>query len=479
MGAMSGTTPEYTSAGVATFSDLSINSLEYGYGDYLIASCGSATGYSNGFAVLYAPAVTSVIPPTVNLTTHQRTITVNGSSFYGLNPSSDVSSVTIGGVVATSYAVLSDTQLTAIVPAGNASSTPPGITGEAGVYDIVVTTSAGQSATSTADEFTVNPLPVVTGVSPTTVAEYNAPATTVTVNGTGFLGGHAATDSGLTVVATFDNVSHPIVTLGVVTDGLSVTDNSLTFIVAPGSLGITGSYDVQVTVQYSGPADPSEVLASTAAVTSASSSADLINVAWKPTIAVLTPNSVPIGAAPQTITVNGGGFYGGGTSSDVLSVTVGGTAVVNFDVISNTQLTATIPSSITGLCSGDYLVVITTTGGTSIPVNNDVIIRRNSPNPTTSLFYVTPTPVVTGVAPSTIPESRATDGGTLITVDGSGFLGGHAATDAGLTITATINNVTYNIVTSGVLQSDAIAADTQLSFTIPDSPDLTSSSDSP
>src|SRR5208337_5028734 len=56
----------------------------------------------------------------------------------------------------------------------------------AGTVDVTVTTPGGTSATSASDQFTYDPVPTVTGVTP--AAGPVAGGTTVTVTGTGFTG---------------------------------------------------------------------------------------------------------------------------------------------------------------------------------------------------------------------------------------------------------------------------------------------------
>ena len=68
-------------------------------------------------------------------------MTVTGTGFTG------ATAVNFGSITATNLNVVSETQLTVTSPAPSAS----------GAVDVAVTTPAGTSATSTADQFTYGP----------------------------------------------------------------------------------------------------------------------------------------------------------------------------------------------------------------------------------------------------------------------------------------------------------------------------------
>jgi len=85
------------------------------------------------FAAL--PNITS-IAPTSGTTAGGTTVTITGTNFTG------ATAVKFGSTNATSYTVDSDTQITAVSPAGSA-----------GTMDVTVTTAGGISATSSADQF--------------------------------------------------------------------------------------------------------------------------------------------------------------------------------------------------------------------------------------------------------------------------------------------------------------------------------------
>jgi hypothetical protein len=115
-------------------------------------------------------------------------ITITGTNFTG------ATGVSFGATAATWFAVYSDTAIVATAPAASA-----------GTVDITATTYSATSSTSSADQFSYLTVPTVTGVSPG-----NGPlagGTTVTINGTSFLGTTAVTFGG-TAAASFNIVSN-------------------------------------------------------------------------------------------------------------------------------------------------------------------------------------------------------------------------------------------------------------------------------
>jgi hypothetical protein len=129
-----------------------------------------------------APTISAVSPITGN-TAGGTTITITGTNLIG------TTSLTVGGIAATSVTVLSATQVTAITPAGTA-----------GVKDIVLST-AGGSVTS-AGSFTYAAPPVITSFTPG--SGLLAGGETITVTGTGFTG---------TFSVTFGGTAAPIVSV--------------------------------------------------------------------------------------------------------------------------------------------------------------------------------------------------------------------------------------------------------------------------
>lgn len=124
-----------------------------------------------------APTVTSV-SPAAGPAAGGGTVTITGSNFTGSGWA--VSGVFFGSTAATSFTVVSATQITAAAPPGSSQA------------DITVRTGATNggavetSATSSADVYAWAAMPMVTGISPT-----GGPAkggTAVTITGSGFTG---------------------------------------------------------------------------------------------------------------------------------------------------------------------------------------------------------------------------------------------------------------------------------------------------
>jgi hypothetical protein len=151
----------------------------------LLAILASALGYMVNQAP-GAPTVKDVNPDSGSVAGGERVI-LTGSEFTG------ATQVNFGTVAALDLAVASDTKLTV---------TSPRISTD-GTVDVTVTTSAGTSAPSAADQFTYETAaaaPVVTGVNPDR-GSVAAGGETVTVTGTGFTG---ATQVSFGAVAALD-----------------------------------------------------------------------------------------------------------------------------------------------------------------------------------------------------------------------------------------------------------------------------------
>jgi hypothetical protein len=97
----------------------------------------SATSAGVKFTYTTPPPVVTSISPTSGTTAGGTSVTITGSGFTG------ATKVLFGTVAATSYMVVSDTQITAVSPAQTAS-----------IRNIFVTTPGGTSATVAGDKFT-------------------------------------------------------------------------------------------------------------------------------------------------------------------------------------------------------------------------------------------------------------------------------------------------------------------------------------
>ena len=252
------------------------------------------------------PTVTGVSPASGPLG-GANSVVITGTNFTG------VTAVKFGTVDATSYTVNSNTQITAVAPAGSV-----------GTVDITVTNNT-VSPISAADQYTYVAAPTVTSISPT--AGPTGGGTTVIITGTNLL---ATTGAGG-------------VKFGA-TNATSYTINSSTQITATSPAGSAGTVDVTVT---------------TPGGTSATSAADQFTYVAAPTVTSISPTSGP-GSGGTVVTVTGTNFSG------ATAVTFGAAAAATFTVNSSTQITATSPS---GINTVD--IRVTTAGGTSATSASD------------------------------------------------------------------------------------------------------------
>jgi hypothetical protein len=130
------------------------------------------TGLGTPDGVPVEPPMVTQIEPHEGPTTGSTKVAITGTGFTG------ATEVKFGSVAAKNVTVVSATSITAESPVGSA-----------GTVNVTVTTPAGTSATSSADDFTYVPAPTVTKVEP-----HEGPttgSTKVTITGTGFTGATA------------------------------------------------------------------------------------------------------------------------------------------------------------------------------------------------------------------------------------------------------------------------------------------------
>jgi hypothetical protein len=129
-----------------------------------------ASGPSSGTTTLTVnPApVVSGLSPNAGPTAGGQTVTITGADL------THETKVSFGSVAATNVTVLSDTQLTATVPAH-----------AAGTVNVTVTSPFGTSKASSASRYTYDVAPTVSSISPNSGVQ----GTVVTLTGTGFVSG--------------------------------------------------------------------------------------------------------------------------------------------------------------------------------------------------------------------------------------------------------------------------------------------------
>lgn len=240
-------------------------------------------------------AVTS-ISPTSGPIAGGTVVTITGTGFTG------ATSVTFGGTPAV-FTFVNATTITATSPAH-----------AAGTVDVLVTTPAGTSANTTADNFTYTSGPTVTSITPK--AGPVGGGTVVTITGSGFTGATSVTFGGTAATPTVAN------------------DTTIT-VTSPAHAA--GTVDVRVV---------------TPAGTSPNTAADDFVYGGGPIITSISPTSgVPAGG--NTVTITGTGFLG------ATSVTFGATTVTP-TVSSDTSITVVAPSG-----TGTVDVRVVTPVGTS------------------------------------------------------------------------------------------------------------------
>ena len=296
----------------------------------------SATSNADAFTYLAAPTVSS-LSPSSGPNGGGTVVTIDGSGFSG------ASAVHFGANAATSFSVVSSSQITASSPAGSLGS-----------VDVTVTSPGGTSATSNADAFTYLAAPTVSSLSPSSGP--NGGGTVVTIDGSGFSGA-SAVHFGANAATSFSVVSSSQIT-------------------ASSPAGSLGSVDVTVTSPGG---------------TSATSNADAFTYLAAPTVSSLSPSSGPNGGG-TVVTIDGSGFSGAS------AVHFGANAATSFSVVSSSQITASSPAG----SLGSVDVTVTSPGGTSATSNADA-------------FTYLAAPTVSSLSPSSGPNG----GGTVVTIDGN------------------------------------------------------------
>jgi hypothetical protein len=400
----------------------------------------SATGASDQFTyVTPAPTVTAVSPAS-GTTLGGTSVTITGTNLTG------ATAVKFGASNAASFTVNSASSITASSPAGSA-----------GAVDITVTTPGGTSATGASDQFTyVTPAPTVTAISPASGTTLGG--TSVTITGTN-LNGATAVKFGASNAASFTvnsassiTASSPAGSAGAVDitvttpGGTSATSASdqFTYVtpaptvtaISPASGTTTGGTSVTITgtnftgataVTIGGTAATGITVVNAATITAttpahAAGAADVVvttpagggtgtalftYLSLAPTVAAVSPAS-GLTAGGGTVTITGSNFTG------VTAVTFGVVAAASFTVVNATTITATVPSHLQGAVG----VSVSAAGG--------------SGTMTSAYTYVTGTPAIASVTPSSGP----TTGGTTVTIAGSNLTGATAVTFGGAAATS-------------------------------------------
>jgi len=159
--------------------------------DVTVTTLGGTSATSSADEYTYAGATVTGVSPAYGSMAGGDTVTISGSGFLG------ASDVQFGSAHATINSV-SDTTIVVISP-GNT----------AGTYHVTVTTPAGTSVATPADQYMYIGVPTITGISPTSGS--TAGNTPVTITGNGFLGTFAVKFG--TTYGTIQTVSDTTITV--------------------------------------------------------------------------------------------------------------------------------------------------------------------------------------------------------------------------------------------------------------------------
>ena len=347
----------------------------------------SATSSADQYTYVPPPSVNGVAPPT-GPTGGGSSVTVTGTTFESAGEYT-TTSVLVGthNITATPcpgtptvpcFTVNSATSITIVdVPAH-----------AVGAVDITVTTPEGTSAISSADQYTYEPIPAVSSVSPN--AGVAAGGNTVTVTGTLF------TDVTAVSVGSV-NITTPC----------PVTPTAPCFVVNSATLISiedfpAGSGNVDITVTTPGGTSPI-------------SAADVYAYAPIPTITKVAPNHGSISGG-TSVTLTGTGFEPTGTNRNFTTtgVSVGGTVIATtpcpgaptapcYNVNSSTQI---FVEDFPPHSAVSVDITVTTIGGVSAISGSD------------KYFYGAIFPTVTSLS----QQFGAEKGGALLTITGANYL---------------------------------------------------------
>lgn len=405
--------------------------------------------------------------------------------------------VTIGSTAATGVTVVSATQITA--------TTPAGVVGAAVVR---VTNTDGQSGTLGGAFTYLGPPPAVTSVSP--VSGTSLGGTLITITGTDLVSGATVTVGGVaatnvtwvssvqitaktparTAGAATIVVTNPDAQTGSLVSGYTYTAATPPAVTGlsptSGSTGggavltITGTgFATGATVSIGGAAATNVVVSSATSLTArvpagAAGAASVVvtNVDTQsgtygggftyvssatPTVTAVSPTGGPV-AGGTSVTITGTGFNAGAV------VTFGTVAATGVTVVSSTSITATTPA---GTAATQATITVT---------NTDTKFGS-----LTAAYTFNAAPTITSVTPNIVN----TNGGTEVTVAGTGFItgatvliGGYAGTAVTVSSSTQIKVTTPAVVAGAavvtVINGDGQVGSLAAGITYKDGPALTS-----
>ncbi|GEM_PF-3563514 len=412
-----------------------------------------------------APTVTSVTPAAVTVGTQAQVVTISGTGFVAS------STVSFGGNPQAATFV-SATQLTIALTAAQLAGV--------GSFPIAVTNPAPGGGTSTAVNFVVqNPIPAIASLSPASLVA-GAAAQTLTVTGTGFVNGSSVSFNGTPRATTF--VSNTQLSIALNATDLAVAGSFPVVVTSPapgGGASAAASFTVNNVVPVASSLTPAALVAgapgqlltvngngfnstSVVSVNGAARATTLvsptqltiqlqtsdlaatgslvilvsnpppgggnsnsltltISAANNPTpvITSLSPASIPVGAAAQTLIINGTGFV----NTSVASFN-GSNRTTTF--VTATQLT--IPLSASDVANPTSLSVSVSNPAPGGGLSNVLLLQVTNPVPS-----------FTSVTPSSV---FANSGDQVLTLGGSSFVSGSSVTFNGTKLATTFVSAT-------------------------------------
>ncbi|WP_218022293.1 IPT/TIG domain-containing protein, partial [Nocardia amamiensis] len=370
-------------------------------------------GTSDAVVYTFVPAPTLVaLDPDSGPETGGNTVTLVGVDLAG------ASAVHFGGTPATSFTVVSDTEITAVAPAGSGTVavtvTTAGGAGNGVAYVYVPAPTLATVVPGSGPETGGN-IVTLTGadLTSTTAVHFGAESSAFTVISDSEISATAPPGAGVVgvTVTTAGGTSNPVAyayvpapTLASVVPDSGPTTGGNTVVLT--GTGFTGATTVNIganaAVSFTVVSDsqisaviPAEVAGTVTVVVTAiggTSNGVLYTYIPAPTLTAVAPSAGPV-TGGNTVVLDGTGFTG------ATSVRFGATPATSYTVVSDTQISAVVPAR----PAGAVAVTVTTVGGTS----NGVVYT----------YVAAPT------LSSVVPGSGPVSGGNTVTLTGSRFTG--------------------------------------------------------
>ncbi len=254
--------------------------------------------------------------------------------------------------------------------------------------------SCSKSSTVNNGGGTINPVPTISAIAPTSVTAGD-PAFTLTVTGTNFISGSVINWNGAALTTTY------------------VSTTQLTAVVSETLVSLAGTANITVLNGTPG-GGTSNVMVFTIGTIATNPA---------PTASSLSPASVTSGAAAFTLTVNGTNFIGN-------SVISWNGSPLTTTYVNSLQLTASVSAALVATAGTAAVTVVTPApgGGTSNALTFTITAVGNNPVPT--LISISPTSATAGAAAFTL------------TVNGTNFLNTATVKWNGSALTTTYVNST-------------------------------------